>query len=306
MSFALLFSGQGTQHPDMLPWLGDDAIVRAMCTRLGAADWRSAVADAKWTERNANAQVLLTGVALAAWHRLSVTLAAPSAIAGYSVGELAAFSAAGVFDAQCALELAARRAEAMDRCAEQAPGGMLAVAGLDGGAIDRLCTSSGVAVAIRIGAGSVVLGGPHERLDQAERAAAGLGARCTRLRVGVASHTPWMREAADDFLRTLSGLRFDAPRTALFSNALDRVVDAAGARKALSAQIASTVRWDECMENIHARRVSCVLEIGPGQALARMWNERYPDVPARSCDEFRSAAGIANWVAGVVDDGRSG
>ena len=49
-----------------------------------------------------------------------------------------------------------------------------------------------------------------------------------------------------------------------------------------------------------------VLEIGPGQALARMWNERYPDVPARSCDEFRSAAGIANWVAGVVDDGRSG
>jgi len=302
MSFALLFSGQGTQHPDMLPWLADDAIVRAMCTRLGTPDWRSAVADARWTERNANAQMLLTGLALAAWHQISAALPAPSAIAGYSVGELAAFSAAGVFDAECALKLSGRRAEAMDRCAEQAPGGMLAVAGLDGEAIDPLCAGTGVAVAIRIGAGNVVLGGPHGRLDQAERAAATLGARCTRLRVGVASHTPWMREAAEDFLHTLSAVHFNAPRTVLFSNAIDRVHDDAGARKALSAQIASTVRWDECMENIHARRVSCVLEIGPGQALARMWNERYPDIPARSCDEFRSEAGIAKWIAGVAGD----
>jgi len=300
MSFALLFSGQGTQHPEMLPWLADDAIVRAMCERLGISNWRSAVADAKWTERNANAQMLLTGLALAAWHQISAALPAPSAIAGYSVGELAAFSAAGVFDAECALNLSGRRAEAMDRCAEQAPGGMLAVAGLDGEAIDQLCTSAGIAVAIRIGAGNVVLGGPHERLDQAERAAANLGARCTRLRVGIASHTPWMREAAEDFLRTLSTVRFNAPRTALFSNAIDRVHDDASARKALSAQIASTVRWDECMENVHARRVSCVLEIGPGQALARMWNERYPETPARSCDEFRSAAGIAKWVVGLA------
>ena len=56
MSFALLFSGQGTLHPEMLPWLADDAILRAMCTRLGTPGWRSAVVEAKWTERNANAQ----------------------------------------------------------------------------------------------------------------------------------------------------------------------------------------------------------------------------------------------------------
>lgn len=35
MSFALLFSGQGTQHPEMLPWLADDALVRGMCAQLG-------------------------------------------------------------------------------------------------------------------------------------------------------------------------------------------------------------------------------------------------------------------------------
>jgi hypothetical protein len=40
----------------------------------------------------------------------------------------------------------------------------------------------------------------------------------------------------------------------------------------------------------------CVLEIGPGQALSRMWNQRYPDTPARSCDDFRSASAVTDWI----------
>jgi [acyl-carrier-protein] S-malonyltransferase len=145
----------------------------------------------------------------------------------------------------------------------------------------------------------VVLGGADAALALAERTLAMQNARCTQLRVGIASHTPWMRDAAVDFLQSLSGLNFHAPHTALFSNADDRVRDAAGAKHALAAQIADTVRWDQCMENIRARNVACVLEIGPGQALARIWNARYPDVPARSCDEFRSPAGIAKWLAAL-------
>ena len=138
-------------------------------------------------------------------------------------------------------------------------------------------------------------------LDDAERMAVAEGAQCTRLRVNVASHTPWMREAAESFSRTLADVPFHAPRVVLFSNAADRIRDAASARVALAAQIASTVRWDECMENIMARQVRCVLEIGPGQALARMWNQRYPTVPARACDDFRSAAAIAAWLNSHAD-----
>jgi [acyl-carrier-protein] S-malonyltransferase len=39
-----------------------------------------------------------------------------------------------------------------------------------------------------------------------------------------------------------------------------------------------------------------VLEVGPGAALASMWNRRFPDVPARSADEFRSADAVVDWV----------
>jgi len=296
MSFALLFSGQGTQHPDMLPWLSDDGLVRGMCARLGVDDWRRALADPAWAQRNDTAQTLLTGLALAAWKQLAPKVASPTAVAGYSVGELAAFSAAGVIDTEAVAALASERAEAMDQCAARVPGGLLAVSGLAEPRLEHLLVETGLAIAIRNGIESVVIGGPYAALDEAERMASLEGALCTRLRVNVASHTPWMRDAAESFSRTLADVPFHAPQVVLFSNAGDRIREAQSARVALAAQIDHTVRWDECMENIAARQVSCVLEIGPGQALARMWNQRFPNVPARACDDFRSAAAIATWL----------
>jgi len=301
MSFALLFSGQGNQHPAMLPWLADDATVRGMCARLGVGDWRQALADAGWAERNDNAQTLLTGLALAAWAQLAPMVSPPAAVAGYSVGELAAFSAAGVIDAGAAAALAPQRAAAMDRCAARAPGGLLAVSGLPEQKWEQLRIDAGLELAIRNGSASVVLGGPSAALDDAERMAIAAGAQCTHLRVNVASHTPWMREAAESFSLALAQVPFQAPRAVLFSNAGDRIRDARSARTALAAQIAQTVRWDECIENIMARQVRCVLEVGPGQALARMWNQRYPGVPARACDDFRSAAAVAAWLNSHAD-----
>lgn len=296
MAYALVFSGQGGQHADMLPWLAEGGLTHALNTRLAVADWRSSLRDADWAARNANAQCLLTGAALAAWAQLAPHLPPPAAIAGYSVGELAAFSAAGVFDAAMALHLASARAAAMDRCAAQSPGGLLGVSRIAPDTLARLLSGSVVAIAIRNALDSVVLGGPAAALDLIETQAVAEGAHCTRLRVGVPSHTPAMQPAAEAFARVLAELPLARPRTALFSNAADRITSAEQARSALAAQIASTVRWDECMENLHARGVDRVLEIGAGQALARMWNQRYPAVPARSADEFRRAEAVLRWL----------
>jgi hypothetical protein len=95
MSFALLFSGQGTQHAAMMPWLAEDERVAGMRARLGVNDWRRSLEDPSWAANNANAQTLLTGLALAAWAQLAPMVPPPEAVAGYSVGELAAFSTAG-------------------------------------------------------------------------------------------------------------------------------------------------------------------------------------------------------------------
>ena len=296
MGFAIVFSGQGMQHSAMLPWLAEDALVEQMRSELGIGDWRAHLADAAWASRNANAQVLLTGLNLAAWAQLSRSLPPPTAVAGYSVGELASFAAAGVLDPSTALALAGTRARAMDRCAHATPGGLLAVSGMAPAQIERLCAESGSAIANDNDSHAVVLGGPHAAVDAAQRAAEAAGVQCTRLKVNVPSHTPWMQAAADEFALALSTLPLRAPQVPLFSNAADRITNCAQAARALALQIAHTVRWSACMDHIHMRRVGCVLEVGPGAALARMWNQRFSDVPARSVDEFRSESAVVDWV----------
>jgi [acyl-carrier-protein] S-malonyltransferase len=298
VSLAVVFSGQGTQHAAMLPWLSDSPLLHRMQQMLGRADWRAALADPAWASRNTNAQPLLTATALAAWSELAPRLPRPACVAGYSVGELAAFSAAAVFDAPTALDLAQRRAAAMDRCSEARPGGLSAVTGLPPETIASLCAQTDVTVAIRNGPDSVVIGGPLERLAHCERLAADLGARTSRLGISVASHTPAMAAAADEFCSDLAKIELQRPVLVLFGNATRRVRSGADAAHALVQQIAQTVRWEECVEEIRGRRPSCVLEVGAGQALARMWNQRWPEVPARSCDEFRSVAAIERWVCG--------
>jgi [acyl-carrier-protein] S-malonyltransferase len=296
MGFAVIFSGQGMQHAAMLPWLAEDVWVEQTRRALGIDDWRARLDDPAWASRNVNAQTLLTGLNLAAWAQLSPSLEPPAAVAGYSVGELASFAAAGVFDAGTALALADTRARAMDRCAEAAPGGLLAVSGMAPLQIERLCAESGCSIAIDNDSHAVVLGGTFDALQMAERAALAAGASVTRLKVNVASHTPWMRAAASEFALALSALPLRAPTMPLFSNTGDRISNPRQAASALALQMAQTVRWSACMDHIQMRRVGCVLEVGPGAALARMWNQRFPDVPARSADEFRSPSAIVDWV----------
>ena len=200
-------------------------------------------------------------------------------MAGYSVGEVAAFSAAGVFDASTAVSLAAARAGCMDAAAASASTGLLGVSGATADGLAALCTRFDLEVAIRIDPGSAVLGGLRDSLQAAAAVGDAQGWRCTPLNVLLASHTRWMQGAVGCFDGVLAGAALRPPVRPLASNALGRVRSAAEARAALARQIAQTVCWDECMEHLAAQRVQAVLEIGPGQALARMWNDRHPDVP---------------------------
>lgn len=295
MGYALVFSGQGQQHPGMLPWLARDDTLVALERELGP-DWRERLADPAASADNRRAQLLLTASACAAWAQLQTRLPPPAIVAGYSVGEVAAFAAAGVFDASAALSLAAARAACMDAAAAGTPTGLLGVTGATADGLCALCARFDLEVAIRIDPGSAVLGGLREGLQAAAAQGDARGWRCTPLNVALASHTRWMREAVDCFDEALAGTALQRPARPLASNAFGRVRHAAEARTALARQIAQTVRWDDCMDLIAAQRVRAVLEIGPGQALARLWNDRHADVPARSADEFRSIGSIVAWI----------
>lgn len=298
MTWAVVFSGQGMQHPAMLPWLEDgDELLSAAASRLGVHDWRGSLADPVWARGNRNAQSLLSATCIAAWRQLQQALPPPIAVAGYSVGEIAAYTVAGVMTPSHALDLADVRSRVMDECGRGHKGALVGVVGLALEKIEDVCKHAGVHIAIHNGSDSFVLGGTEDRIQAGQEVLVGWGAKCTRLNVSVASHTPMMEKASVVVRSWLTTLNLEKPGVALFSNFTGtRVKSAPQACVALSGQISHTVRWSDCMDAIHDRAPSCLLEIGPGQSLAALWSRRYADVPARSADEFRSTAAIARWI----------
>jgi [acyl-carrier-protein] S-malonyltransferase len=302
VSLAVLFPGQGTQHPGMLPWL-DAAGAEALMPLVDAlgADWRARLDDPTWTQRNDVAQPLITGLCIVAWRVLGELLPAPAVVAGYSVGELAAFHAAGVFSARDAMTLAQRRAELMDASTHGVVTGLLALADASPGLVDELCRAHDLAVAIRFARDRVVVGGARSALAAAAVDALRAGATTTPLGLAIASHTPWMADAVEPFGTVLARVAFERPQIALIADHEAGLLwDADDLKRALALQLATTIRWDECMSAVAERGTTCVLEMGPGASLSRLWNARYPEVPARSVDEFSTPAAIAAWVANAL------
>ena len=301
MSVALLFPGQGVQHHAMLPWLDEHPLAADTLAWMGnyiGADWRERLADDAWSGSNAVAQCLLVGVSLAAFRVVAAKLPRPVAMAGYSVGELAACAAAGMFDDSESLQLAHRRAVAMDACAAAVESGLLSANGVENHVVDAVCARFGVWIAIRISVDRCVLGGPLDALAAATQMLVDTGAEVVPLRVALAAHTPMMAPAGDAFATIIAPLPWRNADVVIASNIDGRGRrDASALKIALSRQIATTVRWDRCMDTIAERGPRCVLEVGPGSALSRMWATRHADVPARSVDEFRSADAVAEWVA---------
>lgn len=309
MSLALLFPGQGVQHAAMLPWLEHEpaaaGALAAMAARIGP-DWRTRLADPAWADSNHVAQCLLTGTGLGAWQVLrALGLPTPIAVAGYSVGELAACAAAEVFDGTTALALATSRAQLMDRSAADRPGAMLSVSGLGASAVEAVCRRWSVELAIRIGPDRCLLGGDVDAIEAATPDLAAQGAELARLRIRIASHTARMQPAADALAALVEPMSWKVPAPLVVSNfagsATRRVNDL---KRALSQQIAHTVQWQRCMETIAERRPRCVLEVGAGTSLSRMWLQAHPGIPVRSIDEFGTPVSAVAWVAACVAPGR--
>ena len=303
---ALLFPGQGSQHPDMLPWLEQEPEaqpVLAQMARILGKDWRSRLGDREWATCNRIAQPLLIGLELAAWSSLVGKLPPPATLAGYSVGELAAFCAAGAFDRSTALDLAERRAAAMDRSAGDQPTGMLAVGDLPLRLIRTWCERHELFIAIRLGAHRAIVGGSAAALRLAARDPSIASGHLSPIGVRVASHTPLMQGAALEFAATLAEVSMAAPRCPIVCNRTGAATrNRVSLADCLATQLDHPVLWDACMEAVSEHNITCVLEVGPGTTLSTLWRASYPGIPVRSIDEFRSADAVCTWANKVLAD----
>jgi len=301
MSLAILCSGQGSQHPAMLDMIADhpvgNEVIKAGEAELGLS-LRDALAQRDEIFRNAIAQPLICITQLAIWTVLRQDAPKPAAFCGYSVGELGAYACAGALDAAELARIAAARSELMDQASAVTHGGLLALQGLRREEVVHLCAGQRAWIAIAIGADEFVIGGEDAALAKLSMEFLEHGAKLTRLKVGVASHTPLLGAAVQPFRALLNASSMTVPATPVVAG-IDAawVVRRETAIEKLSLQLDRTIEWASCLDMLYERGCRVFLELGPGRALARMMQARFDDVDARAVDDFRSLEGVSTWLA---------
>lgn len=299
LRWAALFSGQGgqrTEHAQHLRASLPDDLRAAWLAALARAGVDADALDDRTLVRNRVAQPTLCAWQVGAWRTLAA-LPPPVLVAGYSVGELAACAAAGGYANADAIALAAARAECMD-AAHDASAGLAAVVGLSEHELAPMRAAHGVAIAIRNGVRHFIVGGPEAALIPflADATAAG-AVRAQRLAVETPAHTPWLASAVPCFAAALVPVLVTPLRVPMLSGIDARSLrSAADAAAALARQLATPLDWGACMEAVAEAQPHAVLEIGPGDALARMFVEAVPDVPARALGEFREPRAAIAWL----------
>ncbi len=284
---AFVFPGQGSQHAGMLEAVPElDSLQRLMdaAEALSGLELRT-IAALGVAEELADTRVAQPLLFLADW-AWGVTLlesgVVPDAVAGHSLGELAALAVAGVYSPEAGLELVVERSRLMAATAAATPGTMAAVLGLDGiavaGAIDGI---AGVWVANDNAPGQVVISGTHEGVGAASEALSDAGARrVVPLAVSGPFHSPLMKPAADAFAELLRGADFSDARFPVLQNTEpEPTTDAETIRRRLIAQITSPVRWTETMQQLVAEGPISLIESGPGAVLTGL-AKRVDDVTA--------------------------
>jgi len=307
MTLAILCSGQGRQHRNMFALTGDAPEAAQLFAHaaalLGGRDPRDLVrgeAD-EALHRNRAGQILCTLQPLAAASALADVVPHGVIIAGYSVGEVAAWGVGGLFDATATLDLVARRAEVMD-AATRAGDGLIFVRGLSREEIGHVCERHGAAIAIVNPGDAFVIGGGREALSRiAEDARAMHAARIVALPVEVASHTKRLAVASAVFRKTLrqASVMFPPRSGARVLSGIDAapVVSLETGLDKLAAQISQTVQWADCLQACVEAGATGFLELGPGHALSGMAAEIGSGLSARSLDDFRSLQGVRAWAA---------
>lgn len=308
MTLAILCSGQGGQHAAMFELTGRCAAAQSVFSQASAVlgqDIRQWVLTARPAElfANSSAQLLCCVQGLAAWRALDLE-PAPSrdeiVLAGYSAGELASWGCAGLIAPTDVLHLAITRAQAMDRAAGSDTG-LASVRALPRAALERLCRSHGCEIAIVLAEDSFIVGGRRDALALLAHEALASGAqRSAMLPIGVAAHTPLLAAASTEFQARLRAVPLAGSRTPgvrLLSGVDgDAVLHVEAGLDKLALQISHTVDWQACLTACREAGVTCVLELGPGRALANMAREALPQARCRALEEFRSLEGVRSWL----------
>jgi [acyl-carrier-protein] S-malonyltransferase len=314
--FAFVFPGQGSQSVGMLDAWGDHPVVLETLKEASDAlgeDLGQLIKEGpkELLGLTTNTQPVMLVSAVAAYRVwMAETGAAPSVVAGHSLGEYSALVAAGVLTLTQATPLVRFRAQAMQDAVPVGVGAMAAILGMDAAKVIAGCfdvtaafgaDSQEVVEAVNFNdPGQTVIAGSKAAVEKACEVLKANGAkRALSLPVSAPFHSSLMKPAAEKLRAKLAETSFLPPKITVINN-IDVAVEteADRIRDGLYRQAFGPVRWVECMGAIKAQGLTTVVECGPGKVLAGMVKRIDPELVGLSLQDPESVLSVKTILLG--------
>jgi len=279
MKIAFVFPGQGSQHVGMGKDLYDnfEEVKEIYRTASDALGYDVAGLSFNGPEDELNktfrTQPCLLTASYAAFKSLSAKGIVPFCIAGHSLGEYTAVTAAGVISFTDAVKITEKRGQYMQQAVPAGKGLMAAIIGLEREAIIKVCASvrSGYAAPANYNCpGQIVIAGEKDAVEEAMKLAADAGAkRAIPLAVSAPSHCSLMKAASEKLEALLRDTQLHPAETAVVNNADAAFLkDPEEIRSSLVRQLNQPLLWEDSVKAMVEQGVDTFIEVGPKKVLS--------------------------------------
>lgn len=291
---AFLFSGQGAQYSGMGRELAAASATARELFRL--ADQLRPGTSAQCFEgskeeltQTKNTQPCLFCTDLAAALALEEAGIHADGAAGFSLGEMAALTFAGVLEQTSGFSLVCRRAALMDEAARQVDSAMAAVLKLDNQTVEDLCSRFEQLYPVNYNCpGQLVVAGLRNQVEALGPLVKEAGGRMVPLAVSGGFHSPFMAGAAKAFGQELEAVSFSAGRIPVWANLTAEPYGSEDPKALLASQMEHPVRWEETLRHMAAEGFDTFIEAGPGKTLYGFVTKTLPQAKAYHVEDAKT------------------
>lgn len=287
---AFLFAGQGAQYSGMGSSLYEySAAAKALYETAESIRPHTIEQSFSGTDeelkRTENTQPCLYLVDLAAARALDEAGIRADAVAGFSLGEVAALAYAGVYSDSDGFRIVCTRGQLMQNASDAADTAMCAVIKLDADTVAAAAAEFEQLYAVNYNCpGQTVVSGLRSSMPDFSEKIKTLGGRCIPLAVSAAFHSPFMNDASAQFGTELSAYDFAAPQIPVYANLTAVPYEADSIADTLQKQMCSPVRWQETIERMIAEGFTDFIEVGAGKTLSGLVKKISADVRVYNVD----------------------
>ncbi|HZO40357.1 MAG TPA: ACP S-malonyltransferase [Methylomirabilota bacterium] len=307
MTTAFLFPGQGSQAVGMGKGFyegstGAKAVFEEANDALGF-DLARLVFEGPEAELalTANTQPAVLTASVAAATACAERGLKPALAAGHSLGEYTALVIAGALRFADAVRIVRKRGEFMQEAVPVGTGAMAAIMGIELAAVEQVCSEAAKGEVVEIAnvnsAMQIVIAGHRTAVERAVALATERGGKMSvMLPVSAPFHCSLMAPAGTRLASELEAAAVSDPKIPIVRN-----VDAGVTRKAedvrpfLLRQVASPVRWTQCVQRLASEGATAFVEVGPGRVLSGLLRRIMKEARGQSIED---PAGLEKALAG--------